>query len=415
MYQERCATAGYGFRRPGGIHAADGCRHGIRWQPKFADPAVTVTSLDVDQLIRTLLGTGPADVRVAEFAQHAEPEQTAVGSYLSDAYPGDVEFWLLGASEAATGRLSEAFRQGALGAEGGPARFAIANLADPASVSFTGGLLREAACDLVVADARTVPLTDAAWRVIRRLLVPGGLALVRNASAVDAPAEAGWTRLAAVDGCRKRAALWAAPAVLFNDTAAEPRGPRWVVAGGTGLADMWAWWMVPSAGRVAMESLDTEWLWSAQAREEMRGLSAVDFFCDGPGDSDPDGDPLTELAAARCLAFVCALTAAREGADEPCRVTVVTRRAIFDVASPRPATLWSAVRALSHEVDASIDLRLADVGEPTDLTALCWLARHDVRERELAVRDGRLYAPRLVTPSVESAATALAGFAATGR
>lgn len=402
--------AGYGSRLPGVIHTADGC-HEIRWQPKFADSSVAVTSLALDQLIETLRGTGPAGVRVAEFAQHAEPGRTAAGSCLSDVHRREVEFWLLGASEAATGRLVEAFGQGD---EGEPARFAVANLADPASVSFTGGLLREAACDLVVVDARTVPLTDAAWRVIRRLLVPGGLALIRHASAVDAPAEAGWTRLAVPDGDRKQAALWAAPAVLFNDTAAEPRGPRWVIAGGTGLADMWAWWMVPSAGRVAMESLDTEWLWSAQAREEMRGLCAVDFFCDDVSDSDPYGDPLGDQVVARCLEFVCALTAAREGAEGSCRVTVVTRRATFDVASPRPAMLWSAVRELGHELDAGVDLRLVDVGDPTDLTALRWLARHDVRERELAVRDGRLYAPWLVTPQSQATREAAAGVGAGG-
>ena len=405
MHQERYAMAGYGSRLPRVTHTADGC-HDIRWQPKFADPSAAVTSLALDQLIETLRGTDPVGVRVAEFAQHAEPVRTAVGGYLSDAYPVDVEFWLLGASEAATGRLSEAFGQGA---EGGPTRFAVADLADPASVTYTSGLLREAACDLVIADARTVPLTEAAWRVVRRLLVPGGLALIRHASAVDAPAEAGWTRLAAAGGYRRQAALWAAPAVLFNDSATEPRGPRWVIANGTGLADLWAWWMVPSAGRVAMESLDTEWLWSAQAREEMRGLYAVDFFCDDTGNSGPDGDPLGDQAVARCLEFVCALTAAREGADAPCRVTVVTRRATFDAASPRSAMLWSAVRELGHELDARIDLRLADVGEPTDLTALRWLARHDVRERELAVRDGKLYAPRLVTPRGQAAAGVGAG------
>jgi thioester reductase-like protein len=95
--------------------------------------------------------------------------------------------------------------------------------------------------------------------------------------------------------------------------------------------------------------------------------------------------------------LVHALAAAREGQPEaPCRLTVVTRRAAFDVASPRAAALWGAVRALGHELGAGLDLRLVDVGEPSDLPVLGWLARHDVRERELAIRDGRLYAPRLV-------------------
>jgi len=341
--------AGGGYRLPGGgIDTIDGfrdeigCREiggrGVRWQPKFVDPPAAVPSFDLDELIRALRGTGRAAVRVAEFT--------------------------------------------------------VADLADPASLTFTGGVVPEAAYDLLVADARTGSLTEVAWRVIRRLLVPGGLALIRYASAEDAPSEAGWTRLEAANGHGEQAALWAAPAVLFNDTAAEPEGPRWVIADGTALADMWAWWMVPSAGRVAMESLDTEWLWSAQAREEMRGLRAADLFCDGdPGESDGDGDPLGERAVARCHEFVRALTAARDGASAACRVTVITRRATVDAPSPASATLWRSLRALGRELGSGIDLRLADVGEPTDLTALRWLARRDVRERELAVRDGRLYAP----------------------
>jgi hypothetical protein len=335
MYAERYATAG--FRVPGGLDTIDGFRDEIRWQPKFADPAVAVPSLDLDELIGTLESTGRVAVRLAELT--------------------------------------------------------VADLADPASASFADGPLPDAACDLVVANTQTVPLTEEAWRAIRRLLVPGGLALIRHASAGDAPTEAGWARLLAAGA--PPAALWAAPTVLFNDTATEPDGPRWVIADGTGLADMWAWWMVPSAGRVAMESLDTEWLWSEQAREEMRGLRAVDFFCDeaddGCLDGDRVGDRAGERVVARCREFVRALTAAREGASTPCRVTVVTRRAAFDVISPRSAALWEGLRALDRT--SGVDLRLADVGEPTDLTALRWLARHDVRERELAVRDGRLYAP----------------------
>ena len=42
-----------------------------------------------------------------------------------------------------------------------------------------------------------------------------------------------------------------------------------------------------------------------------------------------------------------------------------------------------------------MNLRLVDLGDEADLPVLDWLARHDVRERELAIRSGRLYAPRL--------------------
>ena len=41
---------------------------------------------------------------------------------------------------------------------------------------------------------------------------------------------------------------------------------------------------------------------------------------------------------------------------------------------------------------------------------LGWLARHDIRERELAISGGRLYAPRLVRPpQAQATAPASAG------
>ena len=53
-------------------------------------------------------------------------------------------------------------------------QFAVADLADPASVDLARGLLREAACDLIVANARATEITGATWDLLRRLLVPGG-------------------------------------------------------------------------------------------------------------------------------------------------------------------------------------------------------------------------------------------------
>lgn len=423
MHQDRCAIVGYGFRMPGGIHTADGfwqlpperefarepvagsrAAHAVRWQPKFVvgAAAAAAESLDLNELIGTLRDGAGRVVRVAEFTQDAAPEETTVSGSLD--MPGETEFWLIGASQADAGRLFEAFgrRQ--------QARFAVADLSDPRTIDFGSGLLREAACDLVVVDARTAPLTPAAWIVIRRLLVPGGLVLIRHADS-SARARDTWARLTADGGsdwallrADGEAALWAAPAELFDYAPPEPPGPRWLIAGDSQLADMWAWWMAPHAARVAMESTETGWLWSAPAQEEMRGLRAVDFFCDEPGEGGPVGADLVT----RFLEFLRALDVAREGAEEPCRVTVVTQRAALDVASPRGAALWGAVRALGHELDAGIDLRLADAADPSDLSTLRWLAAHDVRERELAIRDGRLYAPRLVTLPGQGEATATA-------
>jgi hypothetical protein len=54
-----------------------------------------------------------------------------------------------------------------------------------------------------------------------------------------------------------------------------------------------------------------------------------------------------------------------------------------------------------------IDIRLVDIGGPEDFRMLRWLARHDVRERALTIRKGRLHALRLVrrprTPAIVTA------------
>src|SRR5205814_10387419 len=122
-----------------------------------------------------------------------------------------------------------------------------------------------------------------------------------------------------------------------------------------------------------------------------------------------------ELSAAREGEPQVQLESQPESQPEPqpevrCCLTVITRRAAFDVASPRAAGLWGAVRALGHELGPWLDLRLVDVGEPADLRMLGWLARHDVRERELAISGGRLHAPRLVRqPGVRATFPASAG------
>ena len=139
----------------------------------------------------------------------------------------------------------------------------------------------------------------------------------------------------------------------------------------------------------APENLHTLEAWPQAA-----DVRAIDFFC-GMNPQDPTG----EQVATRFTAFVKALVSYRiEHASHPCRLTVVTRHAVHDVEDPRGGALWGAVRSMAMEVgeEAGIDFRLVDVGDPEDLETLAWLARCDVRERELAIRQGRLWAPRMV-------------------
>ena len=61
-----------------------------------------------------------------------------------------------------------------------------------------------------------------------------------------------------------------------------------------------------------------------------------------------------------------------------------------------------SLRSISQEIaadvgaEAAIDFRLVDLGAAEDLKTLAWLAECDLRERELAVRGNRVWAPRLI-------------------
>ena len=384
------------------VDAPGGDTYVIEWRPKFARDASTVAAslpddgLDLTGLVGALerqpTGGIPRSCRVAEFTQAADPGQTAVADYLRRAPGGDRgELWVLGASAGQTRRLAEAF-----GRAVAATHFATADLSAPAAIDLDHGPLRACAFDLVVIDARTTALTAASWALLRRLLLPGGLVLVRHPNPGFVHPGPGWSKV----GTGPHGGVWAAPPGLFDDGAAELEGLRWVIAGQSYLGRLWA-------DQGARRVTPSGWLWSYEAQQEMRALRAIDFFGDlgeivGPlGDLSGSScrDPLGTQVVTRFLTLLRALTAAREEqACPPCRLTIITRRAALDVPSPREALLWAAARALGRELDPGlrIDLRLVDIAGPEDLPKLRWLARHDVRERALAVRKGRLYALRLV-------------------
>jgi hypothetical protein len=381
------------------VHAPGGGTYVIEWRPKFARNASTLAAslpddgLDLTGLVGALerqpTGGIPRSYRVAEFTQAEDPGRTAVAGYLRRRPDGGrAEVWVLGASAGQTRRLAEVF-----GPAGAATRFATADLSAPAAIDLDRGLLRACAFDLVVIDARTTALTAVSWALLRRMLLPGGLVLVRHPDPGFVHPGPGWSKV----GTGPHGGVWAAPPGLFDDGTADLEGPRWVIAGEAYLGQLWAGRRVIPSG----------WLWSYEAQQEMRALRAIDFFGElgelgGPsGDLGGSGcrDPLGTQVVTRFLTVLRALTAAREGqACPPCRLTIITRRAALDVPSPREALLWAAVRALGRDLDPAllIDIRLVDIGGTEDLPMLCWLARHNVRERALAIRKGRLHALRVL-------------------
>ena len=398
-----------GFRMAGNVRtgqkrdASGGGKYEVRWQPKSAHNASALTSslpddgLDLTGLVGALerqpTAGAPRSYRVAEFTQAADPRQTAVADHLRRAPDsGPAEFWLLGASAEQTRRLTEVFGQ-----VGAATRFATADLSGPDAIDLGCGPLSACACDLVVVDARTTALTAASWVLLRRLLLPGGLVLVRHPGPGFVHPGPGWSKV----GTGPHGAAWAAPPGLFDDGAADLAGPRWAIAGEGSLGDLWADQAARNARRLALRPGNIGWLWSVEAQQEMKALRAIDFFGDFRGPTgESRRDPLGVQPVTRFLALLRALAAARKEQEcAPCRLTIVTCGATLDVRSPQDGLLWAAARAMGRELDPTLrlELRLVDVGGPADLPTLSWLARHDVRERALAIRKGRLHAPWLCT------------------
>ena len=374
-------------------------KHRLAWQPKFVpagqpltdrlpdgeiEPAALIAALE-----RPKRGAERYACHVVELAGNREPD----GAILNDCADylslpdGQTEYWIVGDGEENARAFYDAFhlRDSAL-------RFASV---DPsADRALQAGLLRAGAAEIVFLHGDDDSLGPERWELALRLAVPGGLLLVRHDEGGAVEPGPGWTKVRAG---RATTLLQASQADAHMPDTGELPGPRWVL----GEPESWSSdWMSlleePEAvyavsdedfEATAFHSLD-QWPGAAELR-------AVDFFCG----TDPR-DPTGERVASRFIAFVQALVSHRiEHARHRCRLTVVTHRAAHDVENPRGSGLWGAVRSMTMEVDeeARLDFRLVDLGDPDDLETLARLARCDLRERELAIRERRVWAPRMVS------------------
>ena len=373
-------------------------RHRIAWQPKFVPagqslidrlpdgeigPAALIAALE-----RAGPGTEPCACHVVELAGGREPDRTVLKECVDHLSGGDgqTEYWLVGDSEEGVEASYDAFHLH-------DAALRFASVDSSAVGELETGLLRPGAAEIVFAhgdDAAPGP----EWALARRLAVAGGLMLVRHDEGCAVDPAAGW---ATVRRGRTATLLQAPAAGGGRPEAAELPGPRWVLGERGSWASDWA--SMPGGSeamfRVSAEELEAGAFHALGEWPGAGDLRAVDFFCG----ADP-GDPTGEKVAWRFVAFVQALVSHRlDRARDWCRLTVVTRRAVHDVEEPRGSVLWGAARSMALEVgeEAKIDFRLVDLGGRADLDALAGIARCDLRERELAVREGRLWAPRLVS------------------
>ncbi len=373
-------------------------KHVLSWQPKFVD--------DVRDLLINGVGKGcdpggiieglqhmdhgqPRICRVVEWAGCREPNQTALRQSVEALVKsrGRTEYWLVADTPDIAKACFEEFHRVAA-----PLRF---EALDPDSQTvdlFGEGLLRPGAVEFQLLHGDRVPSDAAGWRLLYRLAVPGGLALVLHEKGAVIHPQAGWS----VIGTEAEATLLQVS--QKPEEGPEPGAcpvPRWILGEQGSWARPWAdrfaasdvYW-VPSALFDAgnFDSLE-EWPF-------LSDLQAIDFFCG----SNPE-DPTGEGVVSRFIAFVQALVAVRMGsATGPCRLTVVTRGAVMDVEDPRGQVLWGAVRSMNMEVgtDAGIDFRLVDLESRSDLSILDRLGRTDLRESEIAVRKQRLWTARII-------------------
>jgi len=371
-------------------------KHEILWQPKFVPEGKALRDrlpegeIEPGALIAALEradGDGGYGCHVAEFAGSREPDRTILADCLDHlAGPGArSEFWLLSDSEETTRAHYDAFGQ-----RDAALRF---QCLDPASEPPTDhGLLRPGGVEVAFLHGSDDFTGPADWRFLRRLGVTGGLALVRHEEGEGIEPGEGWT---VVRAGRRTTLLQAAP-FRADETADRPLpGPRWVLGEPTSWASDWtALLNAPETVQpIPHEVVSRGRFDSLEAWSRAGEVRAIDFFCG----ADPD-DPTGETATEHFVGFVQALVSARlANASHVCRLTVATHRAALDVERPRGSALWGAVRSMAMEVgdEAKLDFRLVDLGDPDDLRTLARLARCDLRERELAVRENRLWAPRI--------------------
>ncbi len=373
-------------------------KHFVSWQPKF---------IPCDKSLIELLPEGeikPAALLAAlefprsgvryvchaiEFTGSLEPEQTILAEcsdYLSDS-DTQTEFWLVSDDEERARAHYQAFHSY-------DAALRFVCLDPDEEPTLDNGLLRESAAEvLFLHDHDGAPCPEK-WAMLRRIVVAGGLAFISHEEGVIVTPDAGWTL---VRKGSRMTLLQASRTISGGTEAALRKDSRWVLGDGESLAMDWVAVLdSPETTHLIPEKYSTaDNLHMLETWPHASELRAIDFFC-----GDDLDDPTGERVVAQLVSFIQTLVHYRiEHASEQCRFTVVTQKAAYEPENPRGCGLWGAVRSIAAEVgeEAKIDFRLVDVGEPEDLDTLAWLMRHDLRERELAIRSHRLWVPRIVS------------------
>ena len=374
-------------------------KHRIVWQPKHVSDGRAITArlpegeIEPSALLAALERSDGGDVRVChalEFAGSREPEQTVLQRCVRHLSREETqtEFWLVGNDEEGARTYYDAFH-----GHDAALRFDCIDPDGRQASALDTGLLRRHAADLLFLHQDEAAFTSEDWRFWRDVATGGGLALVSHQDGAVVEPGGGWATLRAE---RCATLLLAPPLRMSGQDSAPLPAPRWVLGDPAGLVGAWASRLDdPAVHPIFSEAPESGEPFEPEAWPQVADVQAIDLFCDW----NPE-DPTGEQAVSRLVAFIQSLVPCRiDDAKCPCRVTVVTRKAALDAEDARGSALWGAVRSLAFEIaeEGKLDFRLVDLDTADDLETLAWLARNDLRERELAVRAGRLWVPRVVS------------------
>ncbi len=380
-------------------------KHRVVWQPKCVTDGRAVVDglpkgeIEPSTLIAALEQGECSEIRVCralEFSRAKGPEQTVLHRCIDHLTRQDTqcEFWLIADDEDGARASYDAFhsRDAAL-------RFTYLDPIARQTTAFDSGLLRRHAAEVLFLHQDVDAFTPEDWRFWQDATVSGGLVLVSHAKGTDMDPSPGWTVLRA----GRRATLLQAPAMRMDEPDDVPLpGPRWVMGEPDSMAEAWISLLDDEAVHaIPQDMVDSNLPIDVDALPCAADLQAIDFFCDW--DSE---DPTGENVVSRFVSFIRSLVPFRIGeASTPCRVTVATRRAAFEVEDARGGALWGTLRSMAAEIDeeAMLEFRLVDLNDAEDLKSLAWLARNDMREREIAVRDGVFWVPRVTSDQADFA------------
>ncbi|MYI89857.1 MAG: hypothetical protein F4082_06185, partial [Gammaproteobacteria bacterium] len=373
-------------------------KHIIDWQPKFMEPfefcedSPDESPIELEALITDLAcsqSEKPRRLHIVELAGNRDPEQTMLNRCVASLSEKEsqIEYWMVNNTSDQTKACYEFFHKHNL-----PLRFAAYDEESLINSELKSGLLRICAANILVLHREDNDFKDEDWEVFRRLAVTGGLALISHSNTEQISPPAGWRIVGVANNLTLLQAQHMLSKVENVDVSSKS---RLVIGDWNNAISKWR-------SCINQDNMSASYAESTEQAinriiekyETSDRFNEIDYFFRNTSD-----DPTGEQACARLVELVqCLIHYQIEEPNEVCRINVVTQNAAMNIQNPGSTSLWGIARAMAVEIgnESGIEIRLYDIETLTDMDTLAWLVQNDVREREIAIRDNQIWAPRLV-------------------